>query len=351
MSEIHPDIPATAKINLNSAALAENWKTLNNLSGTASAGAAVKADAYGLGVKAVVEILQNAGCRDFFVANWKEAAEIESIVADGVNISVLNGVREVDMSYAISSVAKPVLNSLEHVQRWSATSKPCDVMIETGMNRLGIETSDLDQLPSGDLNVDIVMSHLASADEDCEQNQQQLEAFLDCSPKISGKRRSLANSAGIALGESYHFECTRPGLSLYGGVQRDELAGKIKQVATPLAEIIQTRSLKPGDRVGYNAQYTARMAHDIAILAMGYADGYLRGFSNTGHFSFQDRKLPVLGRVSMDLIAIDITDMPTLKSGDWVECEYDLPTASEQSNLSQYELITGLGSRLERIWS
>lgn len=351
MSEKHPNIPATAKVLLNSEALIQNWDMLNRLSGSANAGAAVKADAYGLGVRPVVEHLQKSGCKDFFVANWQEVSEIEDIVADGTNVSVLNGIRDTDMEYALNSRAKPVLNSLKQAQLWRSTSKPCDVMIETGMNRLGIEIRDLDQLPSDDLNVDIVMSHLASADEDCPQNQQQLEAFLDSAPIINGNRRSLANSAGITLGNAYHFDSTRPGLALYGGIQRDELVGKIMQVAKPLAEIIQTRSLKPGDRVGYNAQYIAEKGHDIAILAMGYADGYLRGFSNTGCFTHEEKRLAVLGRVSMDLIAIDISEAPNLKSGDWVECEYDLPTASEQSGLSQYELITGLGQRLERIWT
>lgn len=350
MSADHPNIPATAKVHLSRQSLVENWKTLDRLSGDASAGAAVKADAYGLGVSSVVHTLQDAGCKDFFVANWQETSEIENIVFDDVNISVLNGVRDVDMAYAMTSKAKPVLNSLEQAGLWSATGKPCDVMIETGMNRLGIEISDLDQLPTDDLNIDMAMSHLASADEDCEQNQQQLSAFLTNSPKLDAQRRSLANSAGIALGSDYHFECTRPGLSLYGGVQRNELAGKIRQVATPVAEIIQKRTLNAGDRVGYNAQYIADRTHDIAVLAMGYADGYLRGFSNTGHFTSQDVRLPVLGRVSMDLIAIDISDAPNLKTGDWVECAYDLPTASAQSGLSQYELITGLGQRLERVW-
>lgn len=350
MSEKHPNIPATAKVQLSSQALVENWETLDRLSGTANAGAAVKADAYGLGAFAVVETLQDAGCKDFFVANWQEAAEIESLIADDVNISVLNGIREVDMDYAAVSKAKPVLNSIEQAQLWRSTSKPCDVMIETGMNRLGIEITDLDQLPSDDLNIDLVMSHLASADEDCEQNQQQLSAFMENSPKLNGKRRSLANSAGIALGSAYHFECTRPGLSLYGGVQRGELAGNIKQVATPFAEIIQKRTLNAGDRVGYNAQYIADRTHDIAVLAMGYADGYLRGFSNTGYFLIEDIKLRVLGKVSMDLIAIDISNAPQLTTGDWVACEYDLPTASAQSGLSQYELITGLGQRLQRVW-
>ncbi|MEP2988956.1 MAG: alanine racemase [Parasphingorhabdus sp.] len=351
MSADHPNIPANAKVHLSRQSLVENWKTLDRLSGDASAGAAVKADAYGLGVSSVVKILQDAGCRDFFVANWQEASELEQITSDDVNISVLNGVREVDLNFTATSKAKPVVNSLEQAQLWRATGRPCDVMIETGMNRLGIEIADLGQLPVDDLNIDMVMSHLASADEDCEQNQQQLKAFLESSIQLDGKRRSLANSAGIVLGSDYHFDCTRPGLSLYGGVQRSELAGKIKQVATPLAEIIQKRILNAGDRVGYNAQYIAEDTHEIAILAMGYADGYLRGFSNTGEFFAGDIKLPVLGRVSMDLIAIDVSNAPQLEAGDWVECEYDLPTASMQSGISQYELITGLGQRLPRVWT
>ncbi|GAB5489495.1 MAG: alanine racemase [Parasphingorhabdus sp.] len=351
MSDKQPDIPATAKVHLSREALIENWKTLSRLSGAASAGAAVKADAYGLGVSSVVEILQGSGCKDFFVANWQEASEIENIVSDDVNISVLNGIRAADLDFAVTSKAKPVLNSLQQAQLWGTTGKPCDAMIETGMNRLGIEVSDLDQIPVDGLNIDLVMSHLASADEDCEQNRQQLNIFLESSNQLGGKRRSLANSAGIALGSDYHFDCTRPGLSLYGGIQRTELAGKIKQVATPFAEIIQIRTLNAGDRVGYNAQYIANKTHDIAILAMGYADGYLRGFSNTGYFFAGDIKLPVLGKVSMDLIAIDISNAPQLETGDWVECEYDLPTASEQSGISQYELITGLGQRLPRVWT
>ena len=163
--------------------------------------------------------------------------------------------------------------------------------------------------------------------------------------------RSLANSAGIALGSDFHFDVTRPGLSLYGGIQRAELAGVIRQVAVPQAEIIQIRSLLVGDRVGYNARYVADRPHDIGILAMGYADGYLRGFSNSGIFEFRGHNLPVLGRVSMDLIAIDLTQAPDLREGDWVDCQYGLGTAAEQSGLSQYELITGLGNRLARCWS
>ena len=344
------NIPATAKVRLDSDALISNWRALDKLSGKASAGAAIKANAYGLGVTEVVERLLGAGCQDFFVANWQEAAEIEPLTSGKANISVLNGVREEDMPFALKSPAKPVLNSIEQAQRWSGIAKPCDVMIDSGMNRLGIEPEQLGSVGAG-LDIDLAMSHLASADEDGPQNADQLARYQAALGKLNFKRSSLANSAGIMLGPDYHFDCTRPGISLYGGRQRPELDGLIKQVAFPQAQILQVRSLKPGDKVGYNAKYTADHAHDIATLAMGYADGYLRGFSNKGRFFHGKTALAVLGRVSMDLIAIDISDAPGLEEGDWVDCEYDLLTASAQSGLSQYELITGLGQRLSREWT
>ena len=351
MNDANPMIPPTAAIKLDSDALVENWRALDRLSGKAKAGAAVKANAYGLGVRDVVQKLMVAGCADFFVANWQEAREIEDLTAGKAGVSVLNGVRQSDLPFALQSPAKPVLNSLEQVGRWKPSGRACDIMINSGMNRLGINVEDLgDELCSG-LNVDMVMSHLASADEDVPQNAAQLERFKAALEFVPAKRRSLANSAGIALGSDYHFDVTRPGLSLYGGVQRPALEDIIRQVAFPQAEIIQVRSLRAGDRLGYNAQYIAAESHDVGILAMGYADGYLRGFSNSGIFLHGDIVLPVLGRVSMDLIAIDLSDEPNLKEGDWVDCEYDLGIASGQSGLSQYELITGLGNRLARQWS
>lgn len=343
-------VPPSAKLRLESAALISNWRALNDLSGDACAGAAVKADAYGLGARSVVEKLLQAGCREFYVANWREASELEDLISGTAQLSVLNGVRESDMPIALQSLAKPVLNSLEQVHRWAGTGRPCDIMINSGMNRLGVNPGDLSGQDLTQLDVDICMSHLACADEDVVQNPDQLAAFIVASDMVTAKRKSLANSAAIALGSAYHFDCTRPGLSLYGGIPRPELNDIIVQVATPQVEILQVRSLKAGDRVGYNAQYIADRDHDIAILAMGYADGYLRSFSGKGIFSVQDISLPVLGRVSMDLIAIDVTGAPQLREGDWVDCAYDLPEASKISGLSQYELITGLGQRFAREW-
>ncbi len=351
MSDNRIEIPATVKLRLDDNALTANWRKLDEMSGSATAGAAIKADAYGLGAVEVLQRLQTAGCKDFYVANWQEARELAPYVNQSSNISVLNGIRAEDMPYAMTGVAKPVLNSMEQVRRWRETGRPCDVMIDSGMNRLGIAAADTKQFDWSGFDIDIVMSHLASADEDTTQNSDQLDQFLSSMSLVPGKRASLSNSAGIALGQAYHFDCTRPGLSLYGGKQRSELANVIQQVVFPQAQILQIRNLRTGDRVGYNAKYTAKRDHPIAILAMGYADGYLRGFSNTGMFVDDDQnELAVLGRVSMDLIAIDITAAPHLKESAWVTAQYDLPIASSQSGLSQYELITGLGNRYARYW-
>ncbi|GAB5481488.1 MAG: alanine racemase [Parasphingorhabdus sp.] len=351
MSDKVTDIPSPVRLRLDAGALLSNWHALDDMSGAASAGAAIKANAYGLGAVEVFQRLQSAGCRDFYVANWQEAGEIEACAEAHTNISVLNGVRLEDMPFAITSSAKPVLNSMEQAARWRETGRPCDLMINSGMNRLGINVSELQQCDWTELNIDIVMSHLASADEDVSQNEAQLDQFANALQLVPGKRRSLSNSAGIALGQNYHFDCTRPGLSLYGGKQRPALVEAIQQVAFPEVQILQTRNLQHGDQVGYNAKYTAERDHPIAILAMGYADGYLRGFSNTGIFFKDQTKLPVLGRISMDLVAVDISDAPDLKESDWISADYDLLRASRQSGLSQYELITGLGNRYSRYWA
>lgn len=344
-------IPATARMRLDKNALVQNWQALDRLSGTASAGAAVKANAYGLGARNVTRHLAEAGCRDFYVANWREAAEISDLMIDGASLSVLNGVREEDMTSAPNLPAKPVLNSIEQIQRWASTGRPCDIMINSGMNRLGINRDDLEQADLAALPIDQVMSHMASADEDVPQNADQLAQFKSALEVVNGQRISLANSAAIALGPEYHFDCTRPGLSIYGGKPRPELESLIQQVATPQAQILQVRELKTGDKLGYNAQYTAQRDHRIAILAMGYADGYLRTFSNNGQFLRQNNILPVLGRVSMDLIAVDLSADGNVREGDWLDCSYDLLEASRETGLSQYELLTNLGQRFDESWA
>jgi alanine racemase len=336
------------RLRLDGAALVANWRWLQGQSGRAACGAAVKADGYGLGAREVVARLAAAGCRDFFVATWTEAAALMPL-PEGVSLSVLHGVRSEDMAAAKGLAARPVLNSPEQVRRWrEAGGGACDVMIDTGIHRLGIAPTDTDLLQG--LEIETLMSHLASADEDVAQNAEQREALLAVAERVPHRRLSLANSAGVCLGPDYAFDLTRPGIAIYGGLPRGEAAGHLRQVAFPEAQVLQRRRVPAGGSVGYNATWTATRETEIAILNIGYADGILRGFSGTGRALANGRTLPFCGRVSMDLIAIDATAAPDLAEGDWVTIDYDLPVASAASGLSQYELLTGLGDRFERYW-
>ena len=337
------------RLMLDGAALVANWRWLDRMSGAAACGAAIKADGYGLGARPVLERLAAAGCRDFFLTTWHEVEALGAL-PDGVALSVLHGVRDEDMPRALASPARPTLNSAEQVRRWrDAGGGLCDVMVNTGMNRLGMAVQDVaDGLLDG-LSIDTLMSHLASADEDVPRNERQRATFAALAGKTGARRMSLANSAGICLGPAYHFDLTRPGLALYGGIPRGEAAGHIAQVAQPEAQIIQRRRIAAGESVGYNATFTADRPMELAILNIGYADGYLRGFSNRG--SAGGGRFPVIGRVSMDLLAIGVDAEPGLGEGDWVPVDFDLPTASAQSGLAQYELLTALGGRFERVWA
>jgi alanine racemase len=338
------------RLRLDGAALVSNWHWLAHRSGGAACGAAVKADGYGLGAREAVKRLQDAGCRDFFVATWREAEALTPWPGD-LDLSVLHGVLPGDMAVAVKGRARPVLNSPEQVARWRETGLPCDVMVDTGMNRLGVSPADVASGLLDGLAVETLMSHLACADEDSPANRAQLAAFTGIAGKARAKRLSLANSAGICLGPDYAFGLTRPGLALYGGVPRVEAKGHIRQVAKVEAEVIQRRRVEAGGKIGYGGTFTAEEACELAILNIGYADGYLRGFSSRGRARIGDKWAPVAGRVSMDLTAIRVDEAPEVAEGDWVELDYNLPEAAVQSGLSQYELLTTLGSRFERRWA
>lgn len=335
---------APLRLRLDKGALSANWRWLQAQSGQAACGAAVKANGYGLGAPEVLQHLLAAGCRDFFVATWAEAAEIESFLPQEASLSVLHGVREEDTPQALASRARPVLNTAQQVARWRSTGKPCDVMLDTGMNRLGLAPGD----DLSGLTIHTLMSHLASADEDVPQNTQQLDLFRSAAATLRAQRLSLANSAGICLGAAYHFGLTRPGLALYGGIPRAEAAGAIQPVVGVEAQVLQRRVLPAGQSIGYNATYTTDRALDVAIVNIGYADGYVRGFSGRG--TAGGGQFPVLGRVSMDLVALDVSAAPDIAEGDWISIDFHLPDAARQSGLSQYELLTLLGHRFDRIW-
>ncbi|WP_294246433.1 alanine racemase [uncultured Sphingomonas sp.] len=340
------EIPAPLRLRVDRNALVSNWQALDRLSGAAACGAAVKANGYGLGAGLVAETLAKAGCRDFFVANWAEAQGLAPL---GVTLSVLHGLRAEDLPAARAGFARPVLSTPDQIARWrDSGGGVCDVMVDTGMNRLGVSVQAVrDGLLDG-LTIETLISHLACADEDVAMNGQQREAFASLRGRTGARRMSLANSAGIGLGADYHFDLTRPGLALYGGLPRPDMAGHLRQVAWPEAQILQRRLVPAGETVGYNATWTAPADTEVAILNLGYADGYRRALSGLGAAVVDGERLPVLGRVSMDLLAVDVTARPDLGEGDWLAMDYDLAAASAASGVSQYELLTGLGQRFSR---
>jgi alanine racemase len=341
--------PAALRLVLDGDALAANWRWLRGQGGAAACGAAVKADGYGLGARDVVARLARAGCRDVFVSSWAEA-EALGVLPEGVGLSVLHGVRAADMTLALSGPARPVLNSPEQIARWTAAGGgACDLMVDTGINRLGLALADLD-LAQG-LTIDTLHSHLACADQpDHPLNAQQRARFADVVARVPARRASFANSAGICIGPDYGFDLTRPGLALYGGIPRAEAEGHIRPVATIEAEVLQVRAVPPGETVGYGATWTAGQASRVAVLNIGYADGYARAFSGKGRVRAGDRWLPLVGRVSMDLIAVDATGADVAE-GDWLALDPDLAHASAVTGMSQYELLTGLGRRYQRLWT
>lgn len=329
-------------------AIESNWRWLADYA-RVPAGAAVKADGYGLGARSVTEALIKAGCQDFFVSTWAEAEALGHL-PETVSLVVLHGVGPADIAASQRQRARPCLNSLEQIVRWKAIapSSPCDVMIDTGMNRLGLRPTEIGALDG--LVLETLHSHLACADEDTPMNAMQLERFRAVASAVSAKRYALANSAGIGLGKDYSFDLVRPGISIYGGVQRSEFEGHIRQVARVEAQIVQRRLIPAGESCGYGGTFVAKEDTQAAILNIGYADGYLRGFSSRGSAFAGEFSLPVIGRISMDLIAVAVDAAPDLSEGDWVEIDYDLSSASRQSGLSQYELLTSLGSRFDRQW-
>jgi alanine racemase len=336
------------RLTVDRSAIQENWRWLQDRAGV-PAGAAVKADGYGLGAREAPPALYQAGCRNFFVSTWAEAEALGPLPVGSTTV-VLHGVARDDVEAATALPARPCLNTPEQVARWKeiTPAKPCDIMIDTGINRLGLRPTEIGVLDG--LTIETLHSHLACGDEDSPLNDMQLERFRAVISAVPARRYSMANSAGVCLGRDYSFDLVRPGLSLYGGIPRDEAEGNVRNVVRVDAQIVQRRMIPRGETCGYGATFTAQEDTEAAILNIGYADGYLRGFSSRGSAFSGEYALPVLGRVSMDLIAVGVDAAPQLKEGDWVELDYDLPSASRQSGLSQYELLTTLGDRFERRW-
>jgi len=358
---------APLRLLLDGNALVANWRWMAAQAPGAACGAAVKADGYGLGARAVVARLAAAGCGDFFCATWAEAVALGELPG-GARLAVLHGVRAEDMALARGARARPVLNSVEQVARWrEAGGGACDVMVDTGMNRLGLSPAEAISFASaGDAPAPaLVMTHLACADTPAHPlNAAQLASFQRVRDAFQGAEFSVANSAGVFLGPDYHFDLARPGIALYGGEAVDGTANPMAPVVTLEARIVAVRDVPAGETVGYGATALPARASRIATVSVGVADGYPRAASGSGvplrHSVSRGavgyvagRHVPVIGRVTMDLTTFDITDLPenAVRTGDYVSLfgnGITLDDAARSAGTIGYELLTSLGKRYER---
>ena len=341
--------PPSAQLIVDTGALVANWRAFAAASGPAATGAAIKADGYGLGAVPVLRARAAAGLRDAFVAHWAEVAAL-GVIPDGVRVAVLHGVGPSEMATALASPARPVLVTPGQVAAWRGTGRPCDVMVDTGLNRLGLTPEDAVSGLLDGLALDTVHSHLACAEAPQHPlNDAQRATFAALVPRLPARRHALANSSGIVLGTGYCFDLTRPGIGLYGG-GAGPFGVPLHAVARLSAPIIQLRDVPAGGAVGYGATFVAMRPTRLAVVALGYADGYPRGASGRGWASVDGVTCPQVGRVEMDLTAFDVTDAAGVGEGAMIDVAFDLAALSAASGRSEYELLTGLGRRYARVY-
>ncbi|WP_310498057.1 alanine racemase [Sandarakinorhabdus sp.] len=336
-----------ARLTVDLAAMVANWRDLA-AAGRAECGAAIKADAYGLGARAAMKALAAAGCRHFYVAHWAEVAALLPL-PPGVSVSVLHGAAPHEIETALSLPATPVLATPAQVAAWRQTGRPCEAMVDTGMNRLGLAPAEAQGLLAG-LTVTVLHSHLACAEQPGHPlNDIQRQRFAEVAAAVPAGAYALANSSGIALGPGWLFDRTRPGIALFGG---GLLPGgrHARTVASLSARVLQVHDVAVGASVGYGATFVAARPSRIATLALGYADGYRRALSNKGCARIGGVTCPAAGRVSMDMAAFDVTDAPPVAEGEWVDVDFDLAGTAALAGASEYELLTGLGGRYARVY-
>jgi alanine racemase len=354
--------PSTGLIEIDLAALADNYRLMRAQAHGAEVAAAVKADAYGLGAGRVGRSLWDAGCRRFFVATVAEGISLRRMLPDA-EISVLNGLMAGDEAAVQASRLIPVLNDLEQVRRWDAACGkagergPAMIHVDTGMNRLGMSAEDAATLaasPPDNVQIAVVMSHLACARTPAHPlNARQLLRFRQVRALFPQAKASLANSAGVMLGEDYCFDVARVGIALYGGNPVEGQPNFMKTVVRLSGRILQERRIEAGETVGYDATFTATRPTRIAIVAAGYADGWPTTASGRGRAVIDGVIVPFVGRVSMDLIALDVTDLPAATaiaggSADLIGPDWTVDHAADAAGLISYELLTGLSRRFDR---
>lgn len=339
---------------VDTAAVVANWRTLRDSAPTARAcGAVMKADGYGLGAAELAPALAAAGCRDFFVAVPDEGIALRRALP-GHSICVLSGPLG-SLEPFITHTLTPVLNAPEQVAEWLAHSGGRDyvLQVDSGMNRLGLTAAELTEL-APTLQPRLLMSHLCCADEPAHpMNQAQLAAFRVAREKLPGVPSSLAASSGIFLGPDYHFDMVRPGIGLYGGNPVPGQPNPVRAVATLRLRIVQVRRIDTPGAVGYGATHAVSPGMRLATVSAGYADGLLRSLGGRGVGMLGGIRVPIVGRVSMDLISFDVSAVPEdlARPGQWISVlgdGIDLDGQAGNAGTISYELLTGLSRRYAR---
>ncbi|QUS39689.1 alanine racemase [Tardiphaga alba] len=362
---------ATGLLTIDLDAIVTNWRKLEKASVPAECGAAVKADAYGCGIDRVVPALAKAGCKTFFVATIDEARAAREGAPDAA-IYVLNGLSPNAGDAFAAIKAQPVIGTLDELAEWDMFCRRTNwaggagVHVDTGMSRLGLSPDEAASLAprinSGNHGFTLVISHLACAEQlNNPLNPKQVGAFREIAHLFSGVTSSLANSSGIYLGPSYMFDMVRPGAAIYGVNPTPEAANPMLPVVTLKARILQTRDVARGDTVGYGATWTARRPTRLAIVASGYADGYFRAAGSSDgsrgtEVVIAGQRCPIAGRISMDLMAIDITDLPpnAARRGHMATLIGDGLTVNDLAHhfgTIPYEVLTSLGRRYQRVYT
>lgn len=346
-------------------ALRRNFERIAAIASPASVAGVVKADAYGLGAIRVARSLIDAGCRHFFVAQAEEAIALRPHLTTDVQIFVLNGLLPGSEVASASAQVIPVINSLTQLHRWRDQARvvgrrlPAVLQFDTGMSRLGFAPAEraavrMEIAQSSELEILYVISHLASADEPTKaQNAVQLAEMQMVIQEFAPLPFCFANSAGVLMGKDYHGTLVRPGIALYGGAPRADAVNPMEPVVSLSIAVAQTRTVPCGTMVGYSGTHVTRGRTRLATLCAGYADGLPRSLSSRGAVYFRGQRLPILGRVSMDSMTVDITDLPdhALGLGSLVEVigpHQTLEMLASDAGTISYEILTGLGRRFFR---
>ncbi|MGX9353824.1 alanine racemase [Roseobacteraceae bacterium S113] len=341
---------AQATLTIDLGAICANWNALAKM-GTAAAGAVVKADAYGLGAPRVARALAQAGVRTFFVAQAEEGAALRQHLGDGIEIYVFSGHMKGDSDMIGDLGLIPLVNSIDQMLRHveALPGAPFGIQLDSGMNRLGMEPGEWSALREIAMaqKPRLVMSHLACADAPShEMNLQQGRAFLAMTDGLDVPR-SLAATGGILLGRDFHFELTRPGIGLYGGLPFVD-ARPVVRLELP---VIQVRDVEPGESVGYGNTFIAERPSRIATVSSGYADGIIRAMGpHTALYAGEDR-CPIAGRISMDLIGVDVTDAREVpETLELLGPHQGVDHIAQGAGTIGYEILTSLGPRYRRVY-